>query len=80
MWLIGYHHCKAGGFKFLKKWADHNHVIGSATGLFIENHKAVIRKIDRNIVYRGDHTTESFISLIINDFPIAFFNVIFAAG
>ena len=56
-------HCKAGGFKFKKKLADHKIVIGSATGLFIGNHNFVTGGIDHNIVYRVDHTTELFMFL-----------------
>ncbi|MBR1494968.1 MAG: hypothetical protein IJ858_10125, partial [Acidaminococcaceae bacterium] len=60
---LGYLHCKAGGFKFKKKLADHKIVIGSATGLFIGNHNFVTGGINHNIVYRVDHTTELFMFL-----------------
>ena len=46
------------------KWADHNFVIGSATGLFTGNHNLVIGNYDHRIVYRVDHTTELFMFLI----------------
>ena len=45
------------------KWADHNFVIGSATGLFTGNHNLVIGNYDHRIVYRVDHTTELFMFL-----------------